>query len=130
MPELSHMSWELPIQGTCEVVGDELAQELECPIQGSEDSVGVGRTTELESRVRARDGNVVSGAAQEFKSPVEVAERSIRGGKAQGTAASVADPVTDSSNVNPSRSHFMLRQQQMQDIGDSLATDQEDEDRA
>ena len=39
MPEANGLSWEMPHEGRAEVMGDEIAQELECPILGREDSV-------------------------------------------------------------------------------------------
>lgn len=118
MPDEGHMSWEMPLQGRSEIMGDELAQELECPVQRSNESTMVGNFSESEiaSSARARNESMQSDSAQELESPVQATDESIREEDGQDLAALVAVPVTDSGNVNPSRSHFMLRQQEMQDV--------------
>ena len=55
MPGERHVSWKMPLQGKHEVMGDELAQELECPIRGGEGSVRLEDVQKFESPVKARD---------------------------------------------------------------------------
>ena len=54
MPQANGLSWEMPHQERAEVMGDEMAQELDCPIQGREDSVEVQNVQELERPVQVR----------------------------------------------------------------------------
>lgn len=123
MPEGSHVSWEMPLQGRHKVMGCGNAQELGSPAQKRNESIRVERPQELESSVRSRNEPMVLESAQELGSSVVASDKVEN---AQGLAAPVEDPVTDSTHVNPSRSHFMLRQQQMLDIVVVTATAQND----
>lgn len=105
MPRGNHVSWEMPLEGRYEAMGEDCAQELECPIQEREESIAVDNAQELRFLVQAR-------------------EEAIRAENAKGFTAPIEDPATGSTNVDPSRSHFMLRQQQMLGIDVSKATDQ------
>ena len=107
MPERNHMSCEMPLQGRHEVLGDVNAQELSCPTQESEESTRVDTARELESPVQAR-------------------VKSITMKSAHGLAAPIGNPTKDSAHVNADRSHFMLRQQLMLDIGVFTSSDQHD----
>lgn len=123
MPEGSHLSWEMPLQGRHKVMGCENAQEFESPAQKRNESVRVERPHELESSIRSGNEPMVLESAQELGSPVGARDKVEN---AQGLAAPVEGPITDSTHVNPSRSHFMLRQQQMLDIDVVTATAQID----
>lgn len=123
LPKSDHASWEMLRNGRYEVIGDEYAQELECPIQEIEESIGVKSAPELESPVGARDEPVISEWPQELASP-EQASEPVRVKDAQSLVAPFEDLVTDSTNVDTRGSHFMLRQQQMLDVDDTLARDQ------
>ena len=126
MPEPHDLSWEMPLQGRNEVMGDEYAQELACPIQGSWASMTVEGIQELESPVRAKNDFMIPESAQVVGSTVQGKEESIKVEKTKSLTAAVHDPIRDSTNGNPSRSHFMLRQQQMMEIDDLKAADQHD----
>ena len=65
LPQANGPSWEMPHQERAEVIGDEIAQELECPIQGREDSVEVQNVEGLESPIRAGGESMVSESAKE-----------------------------------------------------------------
>ncbi len=131
MLEEDHARWEMPTEERNEVMGDEYAQELESPIRGREQPVRVEDAQELESPVRARNEPMVFNSVQELESPVQVipvqmGEESMRAENAQGLGALGDESGTDSANVNPSPSHFMLRQQQqMADLEDLMTTDQQ-----
>ena len=104
MPEPHDLSWEMPHQERTEVMGDEIAQELACLIPGREESVETKHVQELESQVQAT------------AEPIKV--------EADHDLAGPGDHLAiDMVHSNPSRSHFMLRQQQAHDINASRATD-------
>ncbi len=126
-----HARWEMPTEERSEVMGDEYAQELESPIRGREEHVRVEDAQELESPVRARNEPMVFESIQELETPVQVStvrrgEESMRAGNVQSLGALGDDSVTDSANVNPCPSHFMLKQQRMAEIEALLKTDQQD----
>ena len=104
MPQAKGLSWEMPHQERAEVMGDEVAQELECRIQGGEDSVKVPNVQELEYQVQAR-------------------EQPIRVGKAKDCAAPGHYSLADTNHPDPSQRHFTLRQQQITETSASAATD-------
>ena len=84
-----------PHQTRIEIMGPEIAQELECPSQGREDSVEVQNLRGLEYPVCAGSESIVS--------PVQAREQSIRMGKPQDRAASGQDSLTDTTHSNHSR---------------------------
>ena len=109
MPEGNSMSWELPLHERHEVMGVEHAQELESPKQTTHGSVRMERLHELESLMKARN------------EPAKVQD-------AHGLDSPVQDPAPDqqkdSTRDDLIQSHFMLKQQQMQDPGGSAAINQ------
>ena len=123
MPEGHHLSWEMGAQGRNEVMGDEFARELNCSSHRREESIRTEMTQELESPVRASYELMAIESAQELESSVHARDKPLSAENAQDLAALGDDPVIESANGSPSRSHFMLRQQQMADIDDSMATD-------
>lgn len=51
----NHVSWETPLRGKPELMGDEHVQELECPIQGDGERIGVWKAQELDPPGQASD---------------------------------------------------------------------------
>ena len=74
MPHANGLSWEVPHQERAEVIGDEIAQELECPIQGREDSVEAQNFGRLEFPIRAGSESMVSEFAKELERLVQARE--------------------------------------------------------
>ena len=97
MPEPHALSSEMPHQTRSEIMGGEIAQELECPIQGREDSVEVQIVQGLEYRIPAGSESMVSESAQKLGSPKQAKEQPIRMGKAQDHAAVGHDSLTDTN---------------------------------
>ena len=104
-----------PHQPRIEIMGPDIAQELECPSQGREDLVEVQNLQGLEYPICA--------GSESIASPVQAREQPIRMGKPQDRAAPGHDSLTDTTHSNPSRSHFMLRQQQVAETNLAAATD-------
>ena len=104
-----------PHQTRIEIMGPEIAQELECPSEGREDSVEIQNLQGLEYPICAGSESIVSS--------VQAREQPIRMGKPQDRAAPGHDSFTDTTHSNPSRTHFMLRQQQIAETNSSAATD-------
>ena len=123
MPEPHDLSSEMPHQTRTELMGGEIAQELECPSRGREDSVDVQNLQGLEYPICAGSESVVSESVQELASPVRARELPIRMGKAQDRAAPGHDLLTDTTHSDPSQSHLMLTQQQVAETSTSAATD-------
>lgn len=123
MPEPHDLSWEMPLQGRNEVLGEEYAQELECPIQGIGTCIEIEAIQELESPARAKNGSTVSESAQTVGSTIQGQEEFIQVEKTKNITGAVRDPITDPTHGSPSRSHFMLKQQQMMEIDDLKAAD-------
>ena len=65
---------EMPHQERAEVIGDEIAQELECPIQGREDFVKAQNFGMLEYPIRAGSESMVSEFAKELERLVQARE--------------------------------------------------------
>ena len=124
MPARHHLSSEMGARGRNETMGDVYARELECPSQQREESIRTEMTQELESPVRASYELMAIESAQELESSVPARDMPLPAEKAQDLATLGDDPVIDSASGSPSRSHFMLRQQQMANIDGSMATDQ------
>lgn len=124
MPEPHDLSWKMPLQGREEVMGDECAQELECPMQRTGTSIETAGVQELESSVRARNECLRSKPAQGVESSVQEKEESIKVEKTKNLTAAIHDAVPDSTHYSLTRSHFMLRQQQIMEIDDLKAADQ------
>ena len=111
MPEPHDLSSKMPHQTRTEIMGGEIAPELECPIQGKEDSVEVQNVQGLEDPVRVGRESTISESAQELASPMQAREQSTRIEKTQDRAAPGHDSLINTTHSNPSQSHFMLRQQ-------------------
>ena len=123
MPQANGPSWDNLHQGRSEVMGDEIAQELECPISGREDSVEVRNLQGLEYPIRAGCESMVSESAKELECPVQAKEQPIRMGEAQDRATPGYHSFTHTTHSSHRESHFMLRQQQMTEINALAATD-------
>ena len=123
LPQANGLSWEMPHQERAEVIGDEIAQELECPVEGRKDSVEAQDVQGLEYPKHVGSGSMLSESAKELECPVQATEQPIRMGKAQDRAAPGHDSVTDTTHSSPIQSHFMLRQQQIAETNASAATD-------
>lgn len=126
MPEPHDLSWEMPLQGRDEVMGDEYAQELECPTQGIGTCIKIEAIHELESPAWAKNKSTVSESAQGVGTTVQGKEDFIQVEKTKNLTGAARDPITDPTHGSPSRSHFMQRQQQMMEMDDLKAADQHD----
>lgn len=118
-------SWELPLQGRYEVVGDDgYARELESSlIQETDGSSIAPCCQELESSVKAKDESTVPVSAGKLESLVQDRDGPSRAEGAEGLMATAGELVTDSIDVHASTSHFMWRQQQRSSVDGSATAD-------
>ena len=123
MPQANGLSWENSHQGRSEVMGDEIAQELECPIPGREDSIEVQNVQGLEYPIGAGCESMVSESVKELEYPVQAREQPIIVGEARDCANPGHRSFTHTTHCSPTQSHFMLRQQQIAETSISAATD-------
>lgn len=124
MPEEKDISWEMADQERNELMGDEYARELPCPFQGEKESIETQQAKEPESPVKPKRGPKAPESVQELEFPIHATSESIVAEDPLNPPALCECRATESANINPTRSHFMLRQQEMAEMIDPMATNQ------
>ena len=127
MPEEHELSWEMPDQERNELMGDTHAQELDCPSKREKESIETQDAQELESPVKPRRGPWAPETAQEPESPIHATGESVTSEYRVDHPTRSECRATESININLIRSHFMLRQQEMSEVDDSMTMSQWDD---